>query len=110
MTMDHAIVAVSLLTFAKDWKFTHVTSSPKFPQSNGLAEKAVQIVKNILRKSFESSDDLNMALLVYRSTPMENGLSPAEMLMGRKIQSNLPIVQNRGGNEFVVAWRENKRF
>ena len=31
--VSHAFVA-----FAKQWDFDHVTSSPRYPQSNGLAE------------------------------------------------------------------------
>ena len=32
--------------FAKEWNFSHSTSSPLFAQSNGLAEKYVQIMKH----------------------------------------------------------------
>lgn len=32
-----------------------------------------------------------MSLLVYRSTPLVNGKSPAPLLYGRTIRSNLPI-------------------
>lgn len=37
--------------FANGYDFIHKTSSPKFPQSNGQAERAVGIVKNILQKN-----------------------------------------------------------
>ena len=33
-----------------------------------------------------------MALLAYRSTPLENGYSPAELLMGRKLKTTIPII------------------
>ncbi len=77
--------------FSKDWQFTHSTSSPRFPQSNGLAERTVQTVKNIMKKCKESGDDPHLGLLAYRSTPLDNGLSPSQMLMGRRLQSNLPV-------------------
>lgn len=37
--------------FAQGWGFDHVTSSPRFPQSNGVAERAVRTIKNLLKKS-----------------------------------------------------------
>ncbi|UYV69742.1 K02A2.6-like [Cordylochernes scorpioides] len=73
--------------FARQYGFTHVTSSPRFPQSNGMAEAGVKIAKMILKKN----QDPSLGLLEYRSTPLENGYSPAELLMGRKLRTTLPI-------------------
>ncbi|UYV72739.1 K02A2.6-like [Cordylochernes scorpioides] len=73
--------------FARQYGFTHVTSSPRFPQSNGMAEAGVKIAKMILKKNLDPS----LGLLEYRSTPLENGYSPAELLMGRKLRTTLPI-------------------
>ncbi|UYV71909.1 K02A2.6-like [Cordylochernes scorpioides] len=73
--------------FARQYGFTHVTSSPRFPQSNGMAEAGVKIAKLILKKN----QDPSLGLLEYRSTPLENGCSPAELLMGRKLRTTLPI-------------------
>jgi len=36
--------------------------------------------------------DMYMAMLAYRSTPLENDLSPAEMLMGRKLRTTIPVI------------------
>ncbi|CAB3999375.1 Retrovirus-related Pol poly from transposon [Paramuricea clavata] len=73
--------------FAKEWGFKHSTSSPRYPQANGEVERTVKTVKNILKKE----QDPTKALLAYRSTPLASGYSPAELLMGRKIKSTIPI-------------------
>ena len=49
--------------FAMQYGFKHVTSSPEYPQSNGKAEKAVQIVKRLLKKAKENYEDPYLALL-----------------------------------------------
>ena len=73
--------------FANDYGFTHVTSSPKYPQANGEAERAVRTVKQLLKKN----KDPYIALLMYRTTPLQNGSSPAELLMSRKLQTKVPV-------------------
>ncbi|KAF6034356.1 hypothetical protein EB796_007337 [Bugula neritina] len=73
-------------SFAQKFSFTHVTSSPKHPQGNGAAERAVQTIKNILKKG----QDPYLGLMAYRSSPLENGVSPAELLMGRKLRTTVP--------------------
>jgi len=36
-------------SFASDWSFEHVTSSPHFPQSNGFVENVVKQAKSLLK-------------------------------------------------------------
>ena len=74
--------------FARSYGFTHVTSSPKYPRANGAAERSVQTLKGILQKA----EDPYKALLAYRSTPLENGYSPAELLFGRRIRNTIPAL------------------
>ncbi|CAK1583539.1 unnamed protein product [Parnassius mnemosyne] len=77
--------------FSLEWNFKHITSSPRYPQSNGQIERMVQTVKNIILKSKEDGVDYRLALLEYLNTPLENNISsPAELLQSRKFRSMLP--------------------
>ena len=76
--------------FAKDWGIEHKMSSPYYPRSNGLAENAVKVVKRLLGKAADRGEDKYLALLAYRSSPLETGKSPAELLFGRKLRTRLP--------------------
>ena len=38
-------------TFTQLWDIEHVTSSPRYPQSNGQAERAIGTVKNLMKKA-----------------------------------------------------------
>ena len=81
----------------------HVTSSPHFPRSNGHAERSVQTVNNILRKS----EDPLLAMLIYRSIPLPwCKLSPAELLMGRRLRTNLPLLPE----QLKPKWPSLKEF
>ena len=43
--------------FAKEWHFQHITSSPRYPQSDGFIERQVQTVKNTMKKVVEDQLD-----------------------------------------------------
>ena len=73
----------------------HRTSSPYHPATNGLAERAVQVVKIGLRKIQEGDMDLRLARLLfkYRNTPhATTGVSPAELLLGQKPRTHLDLL------------------
>ena len=80
--------------FAKDWDFQHVQSSPYYPQSNGLCEKMVGVVKRLFTKSKSAGTDHFKSLLEYRTTGFKIGYSPSQLLMGRNLRSVLPVVKN----------------
>ncbi|KAJ8044099.1 hypothetical protein HOLleu_11471 [Holothuria leucospilota] len=77
--------------FAQQYNFTHMTSSPYHPQSNGMAERSVQTVKSLLRKALDDNNDPYLALLDFRNTPRDDTLgSPAQRLFGRRTKTLIP--------------------
>ena len=83
-------------SFLKDNGVKHVTSSPYHPASNGLAERAVQIVKRGLKKvtSGNMSARIAQVLFTYRITPhTTTGVSPAELLLGRRLRTKLDLIR-----------------
>lgn len=70
---------------------------PYHPASNGAAERAVQTIKQKLKKA-QSGDDLHVQIarisLTYQTTRHEvTGCSPAELLMGLKLKTALDLLQ-----------------
>ena len=56
------------LTFSNNYGFTHITSSPRFPQSNGKAEHAVKTVKTLLKICDDRKNNY-LVLMGYQVTP-----------------------------------------
>ena len=74
----------------------HVTTAPYHPASNGRAERAVQTLKSGLKKISTGTleERLSSFLFQYRNTPhTTTGISPAELLMGRRPCSHLDLLK-----------------
>jgi hypothetical protein len=77
--------------FAQTWGFQHVTSSPHYPQSNGLAENSVKRAKLVLEKTFREGSDIYRNLLNLRNVPADPKLgSPSQRLMSRRLRTTVP--------------------
>ncbi|KAL5467316.1 hypothetical protein EMCRGX_G031528 [Ephydatia muelleri] len=89
-----AFTSTEFQTFVQCNGFRHIRSAPYHPATNGLAERAVQTVKNALRKTAGDIDTcLSRFLFQYRLTPHSTtGRSPAELLLGRKPRSHLDFI------------------
>ena len=106
--------------FVRSWSFTHTTSSPYFPQSNGMVERAVQEVKRILGKAKEDGSDPYLAMLNARNTPRDNIVgSPAQRLHSRRLKTVLPksrkllkpqVVDNTKVQQRLEQYKKQQKF
>ena len=93
MTMDHSFHQQNLPPHMD----LYIEPAALFSQSNRQAERTVQTIKHLLRRS----KDQYMALLTYRSTPLPwCDLSPAELLMGRRMRNTLPQTKE----QLIPSW------
>ena len=82
--------------FCKVNGIRHILVAAYHPKLNGLAERAVKIVKDGLKKMSEGTmeDQIARFLFTYRITRQSTTqMSPAELLMGRRIRSRLDLVK-----------------
>ena len=93
--------------FTREWEFQHTTSSPLHSQSNGKAESAVKIAKNLVKKAKRENKDLQMALLEWRNTPDVNNLSPTQKLMSRRTRTTIPTAEGLLKPEIVDGVHDN---
>lgn len=78
--------------FATAWDFVHKTSSPNYPQSNGLAERTVRSAKQLMEKSKRDGTDIYLNLLNLQNVPRDPKLgSPAQRSMSRQTRTTLPL-------------------
>ena len=70
----------------------HVRIPPCYPSSNGVAERAVQTLKEGLKKLKVGSIETKLSrfLFAYRVTPHSStGISPAKLMFNRRLHSSL---------------------
>ena len=91
--------------FAKQYSFTHTTSSPHYHQSNGMAERTVRTVKQLLR----NTPDPYLGLLSYRATPLPwCGKSPSKLLMSRRVCTDVPQTDEHFVSSLVISEGKTK--
>jgi transposase InsO family protein len=89
--------------FAESFGFEHRTSSPRYPQSNGLVERAVCTIKSMWYKC----DDKSRALLAFRSSPLVyTEYSPGDLMLGRPIRCPLGLQGNRDSINYAEYERD----
>ena len=94
----HTLVTDNATTFmsqefqawCKQRGIVHLTGAPYHPATNGAAEHLIQSFKQALRKSsLPPKEALQEFLMQYRRIPFASGLSPSELLNGRRIRTKI---------------------
>lgn len=105
--------------FSNEWNFKHVTSSPRYPRSNGMVERQVQTVKRTIKKAIYDNKDVTLALIEINNTPISNTIpSPNHIMMGRNIVGVLPnfitekhiVNRNLNIRRELIKRRDNQKF
>lgn len=108
-------VAAETKNFLEQFGIHHRLTSVGNPHANARAEIGVKSAKRLLRNNIGINGNLDTvkftrALIVHRNTPNEDtGLSPAEMLIGRKLRGFLPGKQSvnplKSEKDLSEKWR-----
>ena len=86
-------MALSLAAWNSDSlrKLMNSTMSHRHPGFHN-ADRTMQTAKKLLKKAYEDKKDPYLAILELRNTPIPGvGLSPTQLLMGRRTRSIIPI-------------------
>lgn len=99
--------------FLKQRDIKHIRTSVYYPASNGAVERFHRALKGCIQTAIQHTQPWNRAvtewLQVYRATPhATTGVSPYELLYGRKMRTKLNILPLHGeGKSDLAAVRAN---
>ena len=100
-------------TFLKNNGIRHLCSAPYHPSTNGLAERAVQVLKQGLKKMTGGTIETRVSRLLaaYRVTPHSTtGLSPAELMFNRKIRTRFDLAKPCVEQQVHVRQEQQKMY
>uniref|UniRef100_A0A8C1T8J4 Uncharacterized protein n=1 Tax=Cyprinus carpio TaxID=7962 RepID=A0A8C1T8J4_CYPCA len=61
-----------------------------------MIERFVQTIKQLMRKAAEDGKDIYKCLLDFRDSPISGlQVTPAQLLMGRRLESILPVTSHK---------------
>ena len=89
-------IAAEFKKFCRMNGIRHIQTAPYHLSSNGMAERAVQVVKQGIKKQSRGTlnDKISRVLFQYRITPHSTtGSSPSELLIGRRLRSRLDLLK-----------------
>ena len=95
--------AETFTNLMKEYAVNHITSSLHYPQSNGLAEEFVQIVKNLFHKVKDEGTYIHKSLMIYCNTLLAStSKSPMQMLQQRSTRLQL-LMSNAARRQLGIA-------
>jgi hypothetical protein len=80
-------------------------SSAEYPQSNGVAESAVKILKRLAAVSSNENDLFRAILYLQNCAKRRNTASPAQIFLGRNVRTPLHPVATKN----TVSWEHHYR-
>ena len=79
--------------FCSSLNIKQAVSSSYHHQSNRQVEACIKLIKCTIKKCSDSGDDIHMAILQIRSTPLGQGLpSPPMLLSNCPVRGILPVI------------------
>lgn len=107
-------VSAHFKEFMEENGIKHQRNTPLWPQANGEVECQNKFLMKRIRIAHAEGQnwklELQKYLLMYRSTPHSTtGISPAELLFGRKIRTKLPELQDYKLDDEEIRDRDAKQ-